>query len=263
MQNLQETVHSITWPEGKRFAFSIFDDTDGTTMQNGPPVYEFLASLGFRITKSVWPVELRGACPLVGGATCDDTAYARWVKELQRQGFEIGIHGVTNTTACRKEWVSGLKRFHELFGHYPMTHANHVGCQDSIYWGQHRLSGTHRHAYNLLTRFKNRHYHGHRPNAPGFWGDLCEKHIKYVRNFVFPNINTPKECPYMPYHDPPRPFVNGWFASSEGPPVESFNKTLSETNQERPEAEGGACIMYTHFGNRFYENGRLTLASRT
>ncbi len=61
----------------------------------------------------------------------------------------------------------------------------------------------------------------------------------------------------MPYHDPLRPFVNGWFASSEGPSVESFNKTLSETNQERLEAEGGACIMYTHFGNRFYENGRI------
>jgi len=32
---------------------------------------------------------------------------------------------------------------------------------------------------------------------------------------------------------------------------------LTEANQERLEAEGGACIMYTHFGRGFYEDGRL------
>ncbi len=257
MHNLQEPVHSVTWPEGKRFAFSIFDDTDGTTMQNGPPVYEFLANLGFRTTKSVWPVELAEACPVMGGTTCDDPTYAEWAKGLQGQGFEIGLHGVTNTTACRKEWIAGLQRFCDLFGDYPITHANHVGCQDSIYWGEHRLSGAHRQIYNLFTGFKNRHFYGHRPNAPGFWGDLCQKHIKYVRNFVFADINTLNECPYMPYHDPLRPFVRGWFASSEGSSVESFTKTLSETNQERLEIEGGACIMYTHFGSDFFSNGRI------
>jgi hypothetical protein len=61
----------------------------------------------------------------------------------------------------------------------------------------------------------------------------------------------------MPYHDPDRPFVRNWFASSEGPSVESFDRTLSEANQERLEIEGGACIMYTHFANGFYDNGCL------
>ena len=32
------------------------DDTDGVTMQNTPPVYEFLADLGLRTTRSVWPI---------------------------------------------------------------------------------------------------------------------------------------------------------------------------------------------------------------
>ena len=61
----------------------------------------------------------------------------------------------------------------------------------------------------------------------------------------------------MPYHDPDRQFVNYWFASSEGPDISSFNNCLSEQNQDRLEEEGGACIMYTHFANGFYEDGRI------
>jgi predicted TIM-barrel fold metal-dependent hydrolase len=32
---------------------------------------------------------------------------------------------------------------------------------------------------------------------------------------------------------------------------------MTEANQERLEAEGGACIMYTHFGRGFHEDGHL------
>ena len=39
--------------------------------------------------------------------------------------------------------------------------------------------------------------------------------IEQVRNFVFSDINTLKSCPYMPYQDPTKPYVNYWFASSE------------------------------------------------
>jgi hypothetical protein len=60
----------ITWPEGKRFAFTVFDDTDGMTMLNGPPIYDFLADLGFLTTKSVWPIQVKGASPQMVGATC-------------------------------------------------------------------------------------------------------------------------------------------------------------------------------------------------
>jgi hypothetical protein len=257
VRGLENTANGITWPEGKRFAFSVFDDTDSMTIQNGPPVYEFLADLGFRTTKSVWPIQGGAGRPEIDGTTCEEPPYTEWVQKLQEQGFEIGLHGVTNTTASREEWAAGLERFRTLFGGYPAAHANHAGCQDSIYWGDRRVSGLQRHAYNLLTGFKNRDFQGHRPDRPGFWGDLCENHVKYVRNFVYADINTLKECPYMPYHDPDRPFVRSWFASSEGPSVESFNRTLSEANQEQLEVEGGACIMYTHFANGFFENGRL------
>jgi hypothetical protein len=67
----------------------------------------------------------------------------------------------------------------------------------------------------------------------------------------------------MPYHDPTRPYVNYWFASTEGAVGKSFIERLSDANQERLEAEGGACIMYTHFGRGFYEGGRLHPRLRT
>jgi hypothetical protein len=61
----------------------------------------------------------------------------------------------------------------------------------------------------------------------------------------------------MPYHDPDRPDVNYWYASSEGANLDSFNRMISERNQDRLEADGGACIMYTHFAYGFVQDGKL------
>jgi hypothetical protein len=247
----------VRWPDGKRFAFTIFDDTDCETLDNGPEVYRLLARLGFRTTKSVWP--LRGAgTPLVGGSTCEDAGYLPWVQGLQREGFEIALHNATYATAAREVTHRGMDRFREMFGHDPFALANHTGCREAIYWGNRRLTGLNARLYDLLNSFKKREvYEGHVEQSPLFWGDLCRERVRYVRNFVFGDINTLAACPYMPYHDPARPYVNYWFASSEGPEVNSFVKTIGERNQDRLEAEGGACIMYTHFGKGFWDGGRL------
>ncbi|MCY2991358.1 MAG: hypothetical protein NTY19_26315 [Planctomycetota bacterium] len=61
----------------------------------------------------------------------------------------------------------------------------------------------------------------------------------------------------MPYHDPLRQYVNHWFASSDGHHLDSFVGTVCEDAQDRLEAEGGACIMYTHFAAGFYEQGKV------
>jgi hypothetical protein len=76
-----------------------------------------------------------------------------------------------------------------------------------------------------------------------------------VRNFAFADINTLSVCPMMPYHDPSRPWVNQWFACSEGSNAHSFNRRLAEKEQDRLEQEGGACIMYTHFGHGYTDSG--------
>jgi hypothetical protein len=247
----------IDWPEKKDFAFTIFDDTDNATIENVKPIYDFLAENGFLTTKSVWPSRGIGK-PIWGGDTCEDEYYAKWLMDLQKQDFEIAYHMNTYHSSTRDEIIAGLGRFNQLFGHYPYSMANHTGCTDDIYWGPERLSGFHRHIYNLMTLYRNHgKFRGHIEGDPHFWGDLCREHIKYCRNFVFNDINTLKSCTFMPYHDPARPYVNYWFASSDGPRLESFNKLLAEENQDRLEAEGGCCIVYTHLGVGFYEHGVL------
>ena len=247
----------ISWPEGRSFAFTIFDDTDLSTLKNIKPVYSFLEELGFRITKSVWPIRGNQEAK-IRGATCEELDYLNWVKTLQDKGFEIGLHSATFHTSQRAQTLSGIKRFHELFGHWPKTIAFHLDNQENLYWGDYRLTGFKRHLYNFLARGKRYNYfRGHIEQDPLFWGDVCKQRIEYVRNFVFGDINTLNKCPFMPYHDPKRPFVNWWFASTEGASVEPFNKSISEPNQDRLEQERGACIMYTHFAKGFFMNGGL------
>lgn len=253
----------MLWPGNKSFAFSVFDDTDSQTLEKGKAVYALLADLGFRTTKSVWPIRGKGT-PSDNGATCEEDDYRQWVQSLQRQGFEIGYHGATSHTSPREETVRGLEQFAQHFGGYPITMASHYFSDENLYWGDARLSGANRLFYNWVTRFRNHNkYYGHVPGHPYFWGDLCKEKIKYVRNFCYPDVNTLKACPCMPYHDPWRPLVNYWFASSEGAQAGSFVRTLAEANQDQLEAEGGACIMYAHFGLGFYEDGRLNARFRS
>jgi hypothetical protein len=248
----------VKWPEGKTFAFSVFDDTDRSTLENGRPVYSFLRDCGLRTTKSVWPLGGTEAPEIAGGTTCADADYLKWLLELQKEGFEIGFHNVTYHSSKRAATIRGLDRFREMFGHDPLTMANHTICREGIYWGEGRVSGSRKLIYKLLTLNRSQGwFRGHVEGDEYFWGDLCKARIQYVRNFVFSEINTLKACPLMPYHDPSRPFVNAWFASAEGGEADSFNRTICETNQDQLEAEGGACIMYTHFGKNFYRNGEL------
>ena len=44
----------ILFPNEKKFAFTIFDDTDLATVQNVKPIYDLLYQLGIITTKSVW-----------------------------------------------------------------------------------------------------------------------------------------------------------------------------------------------------------------
>jgi hypothetical protein len=62
----------------------------------------------------------------------------------------------------------------------------------------------------------------------------------------------------MPYYDLRRPWVNRWFACTDGAQGPSFLRVVQEKEQDRLEDEGGACILYTHFGHGFVDHkGRL------
>lgn len=244
-------------PDGKRFAFTIFDDTDSATLENVRGIYSLLNELGIHTTKSCWMVDGDRSQGKFPGDTCDRPEYRQWLLELQSQGFEIGWHGPTWHGLPRAETIAALERFSELFGHYPKTAANHTGSTVGIYWAESRLSGVLSRLYRVLTFGRNRgKYRGHIPGDAYFWGDICKERITYYRNFVFQDINTWKSCPIMPYHDAARPLVNSWFASSNGRDIATFNRCLAEANQDRLEEEGGICIMYAHFAYGFSNDAR-------
>ncbi len=245
------------WPEGRRFAFTIFDDPDGQSYETTRLVYSFLADLGFRTTIGVWPLDLRRETNS-GGETCANPQYLAFLQELQSRGFEIGFHLAAPFDSTHDETVEALDLFKQYFGHDPYSMANHYNA-DAIYWGPARLSGWRRALYNLATlgRTRNRHF-GHVERHPNFWGDVCRERIRYCRNFVYADINTLRMNPWMPYADPERPFVRYWYSSSEGHQAPAFLKTLQDANQDRLEAEGGASIMYTHFGHGYVRDGKIT-----
>ncbi len=100
---------------------------------------------------------------------------------------------------------------------------------------------------------------GHDPSSPHFWGDAFKEHIDYVRNLTFNGINTLRDDPRMPYRvDSKARFSNLWFSSSDGQTVQELNDLLSKANVDALEAEGGACIVYTHFASGFVdEEGKV------
>jgi len=246
----------VQWPEGRRFAFTVFDDPDGQSFETTKLVYSFLADLGFRTTIGVWPLEIRRATNS-GGETCGNPEYRAFLQGLQNRGFEIGFHLAAPYDTTRSETVEALDLFRQYFRHDPHAMANHYNA-DALYWGPARLSGWRRMLYNVVTLGRSRkRFFGHIEGHPSFWGDVCRERICYCRNFVYTDINTLRMNPWMPYADPLRPYVRFWYSSSEGDHAPAFLKTLADKHQDRLEEQGGACIMYTHFGHGYVEGGRL------
>lgn len=248
---------TVDWPGGRRFAFTAVDDTDWCTVQNVKPVYDLLADLGMRTTKSVWIFDGMDSAGYQG-QTCEDRDYLQWVLSLQKAGFEISLHNAAPVTSGRERTRIALNRFEELFGARTFMHCNHRLCEENIYWGDHRVTGARRKFYNWCTRERRRNrFRGHMEGDPLFWGDLCRDRISYVRNFVFDELNTLKVCPEMPYHDPGKPFVNFWFASSEGGSIHRFIRNFTRDRVDRLVEEGGLCLAYVHFGSGFAADGKL------
>ncbi len=237
----------MIFPNNKKFAFTIIDDTDGDMVENTKPVYQLLSRLGFKTTKTIWAFKPRDRFK---GMALEDYHYRQYIKKLQREGFEIALHNVGSGKFNRQDVLDGLEIFRQFIGFYPKIQINHSQNRDSIYWGIKRFS--------LLRPFwRFSYFKGDDPESIYYWGDYHKKHIKFTRNFTYQNLNTLKVDPYMPYSDNQKPSANFIFSASEGADVSKFNKLLSEKNIDDLIKEGGAAIIYTHFASGFVRNGRV------
>jgi hypothetical protein len=61
----------------------------------------------------------------------------------------------------------------------------------------------------------------------------------------------------MPYHVSDTPYVNFWFSTADAPDVVAFNRLVSRERIDRLAAQGGVCVVSTHFGKGFAKDGRL------
>ena len=98
------------FPNNKRFAFTVFDDTDRSNRENIEPVYRFLAEIGIITTKSVWPLK-SVASARNGESTLQEKDYLDFILWLQSHGFEIGLHNVRNHDATRDVIELGFDQF--------------------------------------------------------------------------------------------------------------------------------------------------------
>lgn len=241
----------MKWLGNKKFAFTIVDDTDMSTVSNVKPVYELLYNLGIKTTKTVWVYpprdNFKGECLL-------DNDYKSFILWLCNNGFEIGFHGAGTGKFTRNETLKALEIFKEIIGYYPRLHVNHANNPDGIYWGYKRFSFPFKILYKLF--FSNGvEYSGEKENSIYFWGDICKQNVKYIRNRVYSGINTLRYDPYMPYLEKKKEaYSNFWFSSSDGFNVNTFCNLIKKENIDRLSYEGGCSIVYTHFGNGFVDN---------
>ena len=237
----------VSFPDGKRFAFSIIDDTDLATLERLRPIYDVLIRNGLRTTKTVWVLPTNHeALDANRGDTLSDEAYRDFVLDLQRRGFEIALHGVRGGSSDRADILRGLEAFKAYVGRYPTMHMNHAQNRDNLYWGGFRYSFTPlRWLGNVAMSAKS---FGHVPESEHFWGDFAREHVKYVRQFTFNEVNLLKVNPSMPFRREDTPYVNFWFQTSNGANLDAFSALLGPSQLDQLEHEGGVCLVYAHLG---------------
>jgi hypothetical protein len=249
----------MIFPNGKRFAFSILDDTDDATLDNIKPVYDFLLQCGLRTTKTVWVVDCpEGSELFFAGETLRSKPYLQYVKYLAGKGVEIASHGATMESSVRPRTVEALESFKEEFGSYPRLFCSHGHNRDNLYWGEKRFQTT---IFRWLFRYfqgqPKDYYSGELESSRYFWGDLAVQHITFIRNFAFRELNLLAVNPEMPYKREDAKYANYWFSTGDAPDVHSFNSFLRLDRMKKLEAEGGVAIISTHLGKGFVKDGKL------
>jgi hypothetical protein len=247
------------FPAGKRFAFSIFDDTDVATLESIRPMYELLDELGFRTTKSVWPLPYDGPSDYQGSDTLDDPEYASYIRHLQERGFEIAFHGARMESSERADISLALEIYKQNLGQYPTAYAAHGHNCDNLYWGADRFRfRLWRWLFAALgSGGLEQPPEGHLSESRFYWADLAERHLRYMRSFSYDDLNLWNITSVIPYRTEGTPGVHAFFPSAFADNVEEFIELLSPARQARLERECGLCIVGTHFGKGFVREGRV------
>ncbi|MBZ9689217.1 hypothetical protein G9F72_023240 [Clostridium estertheticum] len=246
----------IKWPNNKKFAFTIIDDTDKATVYNVKPVYDYLYKSGLLTSKTVWSLPSRDE---FGGESLSDKDYKDFIVDIANKGFEIGFHGAGSGNFIRAEVLYALDKIKDTVGYYPKLHINHAFNSDNLYWNSKRFAFPFNFIYNLVKKIaiqKQVKSLGDEKESRYFWGDFAKQNVKYTRNRVFSKLNTIGYDKLMPYREKSKEaYSNYWFSSSDGFDCKAITKLLSKRNINKLEKQNGCAIVYTHFAFGFVMEG--------
>jgi len=252
----------LIWPPYPyRAGFCITDDTDNADKARVKAVYDFLLDRGFVTTKTVWPFKPMERCGIppvpdsvLRGVTCEDEEYRDYCGMLSRNGFEICLHGASAGNNLREATERAFQFLDEHFGPSD-TFICHSKNAENIYW-EHKV--TDRFPFSALLRLYSSHScEGEVESSPFFWGDVCARRINQVRLFRTRRTNTLARNPSMPYYDPRKPYVNGWFSATK----RSLADCASPDALDRLKKENGLTVLYQYL-DRYANDETLAIDER-
>jgi hypothetical protein len=247
------------YPNGAEFAFTLLDDTDDTTLVNGPPVYDVLRDHGLRTTKTVWtydaPLEQRGIYH--AGETLDSPLYLDWVKKLESEGFEIAFHNASMASSNRETTVRALDHLSNTLEKPVRLHCNHGQNKENLFWGAARYQSR---PFNALAKmrtgeWRSRHYEGEIPGSPYYWADVANSRLRYIRSMAFRRLNGLEIEPRRPYRDTAKLEQPVFFNTADAPDCEAFNQLVTRETLDDLRRTGGWAIVSTHLGKGFCTRG--------
>ncbi|MBN1578270.1 MAG: hypothetical protein JW913_17045 [Chitinispirillaceae bacterium] len=226
--------------------FCITDDTDAATFEGVKIVYDYLSRHGLLTTKTVWPFppkEKSGIPATPGstlrGITLEDAAYRSYCRELHAHGFEIALHGASAGNNKRESTAGAFALLEREFSRTPV-YICHSKNAENIYWGGKTIPW--KWCAGLAKIGGSHVFSGEKEDSPYFWGDICFENVRFIRLFRTRNTNTLKTNPSMPYHDPRRPFVRGWFSATK----RSFHDCTTPAALQKLKDEHGLTVLYQY-----------------
>jgi len=241
----------LRWPYPCKWAFSLIDDTDCSTLPAVRTVYEHCLAHGIHATKTLWMHEPRRGCgsphahkPMLGD-TLDDESYLDYCRDISRRGIELCLHDLSAGNNLREEIIDGFSQFEREFGYTPRVHVFHSHNCDHIYWGARQYRSP---LLRALARFiaGPYEYYGQDPSSPHYWSDVCRNLISYVRLYRTRSFNVLRCNPSMPYHIPGKPDVKLWFSASAS---RARLERLDERALTGLAREDGALLLYAYSSN--------------
>lgn len=253
--------NKLIYPNGSEFAFTILDDTDDMTVENGRPVYNLLKEAGMRTTKTVWALDsvAENREAYLVGETLKSPEYLKWVHELSEDGFEIAFHNASMGSSFREDTIKALDFIEKEFGQAVRLHCNHGQNRENLYWGADRYSS---YLLNKIMHILRKQYafptfEGHQPESPYYWADVATERLSYMRAFTYSRLNSMQILPRKPFKDPLKEKTPFLFNTSDAAHVQAFNKLVNPKSLKKLRNQGGWAIVSTHLGKGFYKDKKL------